>query len=221
MTSMLRAFLFFVLAVSLPCGAQAGKFEDIEKTAQHFEAVALMLETTGKPAALSKWVAPPIIKVHDGKEHHKELDGLLNELGKLTGLGFQTQKKSGKRANFEIFFMPTAEIREKTPLKRANCAFLSGRRKDGSIVFAKVYISTDTPEKTRHCIYQEVTQALGLRNDSEIVPDSIFNDRIVRFSLSDTDRILIRTLYDRRLKPGMAPEIARPIALGIIAELMR
>ena len=221
MTRMLRAFLIFLVQLVLPGLASAGKFEDIEKTAQHFEAVALMLETTGKEAALSKWVSPPIINVSGGKEHHKELVGLLNELGKLTGLGFQTKKKSGKPANFEIFFMSTAEIRETTPLKRANCAFLSGRRNDGSIAFAKVYISTDTPEKTRHCIYQEVTQALGLRNDSEIVPESIFNDKIVRFSLSDTDRVLIRTLYDRRLKPGMTPDIASPIALGIIAEQMR
>lgn len=221
MTRMLRAFLIFLLPLVLPGLAGAGKFEDIEKTVQHFERVVLMSEFTGKSVPVGKWMQPPVINVHGGKEYHKELVGLLNDLGKLTGLGFLTKKKSGKNANFDIYFKTTEEIRASTPMKRANCAIILYQRNHAEIIQAKIYISTDSPEKTRHCIYQEVTQALGLRNDSDIVPESIFNDKIVRFSLTDTDRVLVRTLYDRRLKPGMTPEIASPIALGIIAEQMR
>lgn len=216
------AALFFLLAglFVLPAPAPAADPAEVERVSLHFEKVALFLETSGKETALSRWSQPPIINVHGGREHFKELAALLNDLGKLTGLGFLTQKKSGKKANFIIRFMPTADIRAKTPLKLANCAFRSGRKPDGTIVFAEVFISTDNPEKTRHCIYQEITQALGLRNDSDIVEDSIFNDKVPRFSLSDTDRILIRTLYDSRLKPGMDRRTAMPIALGIIAQHM-
>ena len=56
---------------------------------------------------------------------------------------------------------------------------------------------------------------------AETVQSALVYTAIVpRFSLSDTDRILIRTLYDRRLKPGMDRRTAMPIALGIIAQHM-
>ncbi|MEQ8708841.1 MAG: DUF2927 domain-containing protein [Rhodospirillales bacterium] len=200
---------------------RAASPEEIERVSLHFEKVALFLEATGEEAPLSRWERQPIVNVIGGKAHFKELAALLNDLGKLTGLGFMTQKLSKRKATFRIHFMSTAEIRAKTPFKRANCAFGVGRRSTGEIAFADVYISTDTVEKTRHCIYQEVTQALGLRNDSTIVEESIFNDRIVRHSLTETDRILIRTLYDERLRPGMDRRTAMPIALGIIAQHMR
>ena len=55
MARMLRAFLIFLVPLVLPGLASAGKFEDIEKTAQHFEAVALMLETTAPWCVAFPW----------------------------------------------------------------------------------------------------------------------------------------------------------------------
>ncbi len=221
-TVLASAFVLASLVVTTTFSpVRAASPEEIERVSKHFEKVALFLEASGKEAPLSRWERQPVINVVGGKAHFKELAALLNDLGKMTGLGFTTQKLSKRKATFRIYFMSTAEIREKTPFKRANCAFGVGRKSNGEIAFADVYISTDTVEKTRHCIYQEVTQALGLRNDSTIVEESIFNDQIVRHSLTETDRILIRTLYDKRLKPGMDRRTAMPIALGIIAQQMR
>ena len=201
--------------------ARAASPAEIEKMAEHFEKVALFLEASGKEAPLSRWETQPVVNVIGGKAHYKELAALLNDIGNMTGSGFTTKKKSKKKANFRIQFMSTARIRSSTPFKRANCAFGTGRKSNGEIAFADVYVSTDNVEKTRHCIYQEVTQALGLRNDSKIVTESIFNDSIIRHNLTDADRILIKTLYDKRLKPGMNRRTAMPIARGIIAEQMR
>lgn len=54
------------------------------------------------------------------------------------------------------------------------------------------------------CIVEELTQVLGLPNDSEEVFPSIFNDKSIDEDLSKQDKILVRLLYDPRLRPGMA-----------------
>ncbi len=41
------------------------------------------------------------------------------------------------------------------------------------------------------------------------------------FELTEADKILLRTLYDPRLKPGMTKAEAMPIARQIIAEQMQ
>ena len=43
-------------------------------------------------------------------------------------------------------------------------------------------------------------------------------DRVA--AMTPADQILLRTLYDRRLTPGMARDDARPIFRQIIAELV-
>src|SRR3546814_16326288 len=56
----------------------------------------------------------------------------------------------------------------------------------------------------RACVVEELTQIMGLANDSTIVADSIFNDRSPFTELTANDRLLLRILYDRRI-----PKIGR------------
>lgn len=62
----------------------------------------------------------------------------------------------------------------------------------------------------RSCFHEEMTQALGLLNDSESVRPSIFNDNEEFALLTLHDEILLRMLYDRRLTSGMTADEARP-----------
>ena len=61
------------------------------------------------------------------------------------------------------------------------------------------------------CIHEEMAQALGLANDNPNVRPSIFNDDEEFALLTRHDEILLRMLYDRRLKPGMTAQQARPL----------
>lgn len=70
------------------------------------------------------------------------------------------------------------------------------------------------------CIHEEIAQGLGLANDSPRARPSIFNDDEEFALLTRQDELLLKMLYDPRLKPGMTPAEALPIAETIASELL-
>ena len=85
----------------------------------------------------------------------------------------------------------------------------SGR--DFAIKLADIRISADWNLVRRHCILEEITQALGLMNDSTYFQPSIFNDHSRQQKLSPWDELVVRAHYDRRIRPGMVWRSAEPI----------
>ena len=73
---------------------------------------------------------------------------------------------------------------------------------------AILVINSDQPEELRRrAIVEEITQAMGLMNDSWWYPDSRFYEGVsAKYGLADIDVALIRLLYDPRIKPGMTIE---------------
>jgi hypothetical protein len=69
------------------------------------------------------------------------------------------------------------------------------------------------------CIVEETTQVLGLPNDSDWINPSIANDKSLYDLLTGLDYIMLKILYDSRLKPGMPLKLSRPIIRKIIREL--
>ena len=61
------------------------------------------------------------------------------------------------------------------------------------------------------CLHEEITQGLGLPNDSPAARPSIFNDDQEFALLTPMDELMLRMLYDKRLTPGMSITQARPI----------
>jgi hypothetical protein len=72
----------------------------------------------------------------------------------------------------------------------------------------------------RECFHEEIAQGLGLINDSPRARPSIFNDTKEFALLTRQDELMLRILYDARLKPGMTLAEAAPIVEVIAAELM-
>lgn len=70
------------------------------------------------------------------------------------------------------------------------------------------------------CIHEELAQGLGLPNDSKTARPSIFNDDDEFALLTDHDELLLKMLYDTRLRPGMTAEQALPIARNIAGQLV-
>ena len=64
-----------------------------------------------------------------------------------------------------------------------------------------------------------MAQALGLLNDGDDIRPSVFNDDEEFALLTRHDELLLRILYDVRLRPGMRPAEASPIVDRIITEL--
>lgn len=70
------------------------------------------------------------------------------------------------------------------------------------------------------CIHEELAQGMGLANDSPQARPSIFNDDEEFGLLTRHDELLLRMLYDDRLRPGMTAAEAAPIAREIARELV-
>ena len=62
------------------------------------------------------------------------------------------------------------------------------------------------------CVVEEITQVLGLPNDSEKVFPSIFNDKTPQDLLTGLDFILLKLLYNPSIRAGMtAAEVKAPL----------
>jgi Protein of unknown function (DUF2927) len=82
----------------------------------------------------------------------------------------------------------------------------------GAYSRAFAVIRAEHPDLLRlSCLHEELTQGLGLPNDSPRARPSIFNDDEEFALLTDQDELLLRMLYSPELRPGMSPEEARPI----------
>lgn len=77
-----------------------------------------------------------------------------------------------------------------------------------------------TPKLRALCFHEELAQSLGLINDSPRARPSIFNDDEEFALLTRQDELMLKMLYDPRLKPGMSLAEARPIVETIAAGLM-
>jgi len=94
-------------------------------------------------------------------------------------------------------------------------------RDDGNYTRAVALIRAEHPDLLRlSCLHEEVAQGLGLANDSPSARPSIFNDDEEFALLTRHDELLLRMLYDRRLRAGMSPDEARGIAAEIAESLI-
>lgn len=215
-----------VLLAGVPFG-QSGAAETLPSRAAllaHFNNVVFLtdegLRHRAKP--LVRWAGPVEARLIGKRAEifREQVEVLFRQLSKLTGLPFRLVGPEVP-INMAIQFMPAAEIRQRIGQAGVNCAAtLHGAKKTSIIAGAIVYISTDNTFRTRHCIVEEITQSLGLTNDVTSSVDSIFDDSSTRTSLSVADQILVRTLYDRRLKPGMMTAETTPIAERVIGEML-
>ncbi|MDT3275759.1 DUF2927 domain-containing protein [Shewanella sp. SP2S2-4] len=71
------------------------------------------------------------------------------------------------------------------------------------------------------CVVEEVTQVLGLPNDSEKVFPSIFNDKTPQDLLTGLDYILLKLLYSNQISAGMTAKEALPIIQAQLAQWQR
>ncbi len=93
----------------------------------------------------------------------------------------------------------------------------------GSWIYSQAVavVRAELPDLTRRsCFHEELAQGLGLPNDSDAARPSIFNDTLEFALLTSHDELLLRILYDPRLRPGMTPAEARPIVETIAVELL-
>lgn len=85
---------------------------------------------------------------------------------------------------------------------------------------ALVIIRNELPDVMRKaCFHEEIAQSLGLTNDSHLARPSIFNDDDEFATLTKLDKILLKILYDNRLKSGIVKNEASLLVKQIASEV--
>lgn len=166
------------------------------------------------------------------KSHVKFIQKHLNSLVRATGLKTEDAKKTGKPANFNINFVPKRHLGN-PHLAKANpkllrkmaaqggCYFiLWSDRNTGAISKAVIVVNADRLLiRINHCLLEEMTQSLGLPNDSNMISPSIFSDSSRRTELTRSDLMILKALYHPSMKAGMPRDQALIVAGKIFSEL--
>lgn len=204
-------------------------------------------KSNGQNAKLSKWAAPIRVKVHFGRSIDKStqeqdenyVSDFVSKLAQVTNHPMQMVSKN---SNFDILIsrederpmmldslkaqgapFGSAANRIITQMPRnIHCLVLAFSAPETEDVYshALAVIRAEHPDILKHaCIHEEISQGLGLSNDSPRARPSIFNDDDEFAFLTSHDEILLKMLYDPRLSPGLSLDEARPILQQIALEL--
>ena len=67
-----------------------------------------------------------------------------------------------------------------------------------------IFVPNDvSPQELRDCLHEELAQALGPLNDLYRLPNSVFNDDNTHTVLTGFDMLILKAVYDPRLRSGM------------------
>ncbi|APE42837.1 hypothetical protein BOO69_04915 [Sulfitobacter alexandrii] len=200
----------------------------------------------GGPSPLRRWEDPVRMEVIFGDSvppsqqaaDRKDVHAYARRLGLVTGHPVST----GGRPNFVVVIASEddraetlAKIANRLPgISDASLRALSEMRRDtycavaayaagpssNTYTAAVAVIRSENPDLLRlSCIQEELAQGMGLANDSPAARPSIFNDDDEFALLTGHDELLLKMLYDPRLKPGMVAGDARETVQEIAAEL--
>jgi len=104
----------------------------------------------------------------------------------------------------------------------SRCFFIIWPGSEWTVRKARIVINSILDEDhITHCLLEELTQSLGLPNDSERLQPSVFNEAFMLRELSHLDRILVRTVYDPRIRPGMTLDAFRDAADAVVGSYMK
>lgn len=160
---------------------------------------------------------PTTIPVETSILHHAALQKHITDLAFLTGLPIRLMPRDiGSGGDIVITIVPRVAMSAVpfpgVPVKMMNdlmgpsrCYFVIWPDPDWAIAKAHVVINSMLDENhIKHCLLEELTQSLGLPNDSDRLRPSVFNESAMLLVLSRLDRILIRTVYDPRISKGLS-----------------
>lgn len=199
------------------------------------------------PSYLRRWEKPVRMKVEFGASVPNEVRqsdaafvaGYSQHLGAVTG---HPVTMSSRNPNFLVMIVGEDDRRVQSARLRSFVPGISdqtvtdfqnmprsilcmvyafpGVGRDEGYSHAVAVIRAEHPTLLRQsCIHEELAQGLGLANDSPRARPSIFNDDEEFGFLTLHDELLLRMLYDPRLKLGMMADEARPIVTQIASEL--
>lgn len=212
----------FAVALATASLPSAHASDDVDHMVDSFDEIVFNAEF-GQTIAprVTKWVDPLLIyldiRAGDPTLYHRLVTAHTHELSRLTGLPIEIVASPDDANVFMVFDRDDALVRSAATyqptigrhseqIAKTLCFGIYSVNRRSEIKRAVIGIPTDRAAslgKLSACVIEEMTQVMGLPNDSEAVSPSIFNDKSVDDQLTDLDRWMVRMLYDPSVEPGM------------------
>lgn len=216
---------------ALPAGTTAYDNTDLTRL---FVQLTMRLESGEALRGLQRFEAPVNVGITgDAAELYLPfLREFLAEIRARTGIDISSGPPPH---NLLIRMVPGEEM---LPMSLAQCFILSSQptweaytadperyddevlSHDGALTRVGIFIpDTLEPFKVRECIVEEVTQALGPSNDLYGLASTIFNDDNAHTWPTQLDYLMLKVLYDPRLRSGIERLEAFAMAAKVLDEI--
>jgi hypothetical protein len=214
---------------------------------EEYDRAAGSLVQREAPIRLARWDTPIRVSIRFGAATRPTLAAtdraravsFLARLSRLTGLAIRQDEVN---PNFVIQFasldersalgpalaraMPgltPGQVQSVTQLDRDTFCLVWTEVDDSRSTYSRAYvlIPSEHPDLMRlSCLHEELSQALGLPNDSPRARPSVFNDDEEFALLTRMDEVMLRMLYSADLTPGMSEAEAGPLLLPLARRLI-
>ena len=204
-------FIVFTLLI-IGCSFQNDSYNFTQEEVEYFSQIALGAEFGDEVPVIKKWVDDIRIKINGEPTEAdiQTINDIVDDLNEIID-GIKV-KIVDKKENVTITFSPESEFTEIDPnYIPKNYGFFWALWHDDNFVIYNASIliaSADITQQERsHLIREELTQSLGLMNDSNKYEDSIFFQEWTNVAeFSEIDRAVIKLLYLNNIKPGLSKE---------------
>lgn len=187
-----------------------------EEEIDYFMEIALGSEY-GSPEVVKKWTRDlrVTLKGAPTPADSSTMETVVDELNDLVGNQVQLVFDN-RNPNVTAWFVPVDSMENyNTNYKPGNWGyFYIWWNSSYQIYRAQILIGTDKPSQTErsHLIREELTQSLGLMNDSDEYPGSIFQAEWTRVQeYTDLDSTIIEMLYRPEIHSGMGAQEVRSV----------
>ncbi len=225
------AWLLLGLLSSLPVQAHPVRPPWLDKhyVARSFFDIALHAEYRAErvPQVVKRWAGPLRVWMHSGAgdagQQRRLLQSHLKHLSRLTRLPVRFVAREAD-ANVRVYFAGEGELRGLAASRLSPTAY---RELDRSVCISTIHFNrrseitrgtilipvrrAEALGKLNACVVEEVTQMLGLINDSKTARHTVFSDITDDDQLTGLDYLLIRLLYSPYLRTGMDARQAAPL----------
>lgn len=189
-----------IVLFALPAWAQG--LATYEQIAQQFQAISFSSEFNRDKDPMDgrfdRWNPDGKARIRVRGGRTEPVERVLADLRSLTGLDIRLEGRDER---------PNIGLQMNT-----NECFARGE-------VGKPVVVSIAADRERHCLLEELAQAIGPRNDACKYRPSIFCNEAPMENYAPADRIILRATFDRRLRSGMTEAEAMPIARVIIREL--
>jgi hypothetical protein len=226
---------------SVAAVAEGARWTSSAQLVDGFVEVALHSVYSTRKSPVRKWTAPVsyfiVHRVGDEQLHSQLIHTHFQHLAEITGLTINSvaspvaanflvvlTKEGWLEADLQHYYGTDSTLQHELLFRHSVCmvAFATGRK--GPIMRAVAIIPVDRARARgdlASCLVEELTHAVGLPNDSLKMFPSIFSRKSSHVYLTGLDHLMLRMLYDPRVKPGMDEKAERPILQTIAAEYAR